>query len=70
MAKPGFWVDPVNTTTDSVQRCNPPDVCVNKENQTCAEGWGGDMCSLCGYNNGDDTRDSYYLFFGSCEKCM
>ncbi len=74
----GYWSE--NATAGRAYRpkegefkimpCTPPSSCANDETKLdeCSVGWGGNLCSLCGYNNANDTQD-YFLVFGSCKKC-
>ncbi|KAH7623950.1 hypothetical protein NADE_008763 [Nannochloris sp. 'desiccata'] len=51
--------------------CNPPSSCYGKESveEECTAGWGGALCSQCGYNNAVEGEPRYFLVFGSCIKC-
>jgi Tyrosine-protein kinase ephrin type A/B receptor-like len=52
--------------------CSPKSACpsgTTLSNETCAAGWGGNICSLCGYDNGKEGAEDYFLVFGTCRKC-
>ena len=65
-AEPGLLVGEVD-----VLPCNPQSACANNKtlNETCSPGWGGNLCSQCGYNNNGDDGTDYFLVFGSCIVC-
>lgn len=71
-ALPGYWTNSSspNTLAD-VFACSPPQSCLNDPitGQTCATGWGGNICSLCGYANKESGTQKYFLVFGSCVVC-
>lgn len=69
---PGYWTNSsLEQYVASVFSCNPPEACVNnfQTGQVCAEGWGGPLCSLCGFNNAANPSNAYHLVFGSCMRC-
>jgi len=73
----GYWID--NTTLHEMTsnnvlpifQCNPTLACASNPNLTCAEGWGGKLCSMCGYDNAKtNVEKKYFLLFGRCIYCV
>lgn len=71
--RPGYWLDKVPvgnyTTRFDILSCFGYQNCLGSNNNTCAEGWGGNLCSLCAYDNGNKDGGKYFSFFGSCKRC-
>lgn len=71
-ATPGYWLD--SSAPDylsDVFSCSPSQYCPMNyaTGQLCAAGYGGPLCSLCGYYNGNDSYPNYYSVFGNCITC-
>lgn len=73
LAKPGYWIDAyLRSDGVYVQRliqCFPESDCPQTDGQTCAAGLGGNVCSWCGFDNGNKNTPNYFSLFGSCTEC-
>ena len=74
--KPGFWTDVEENAAGAyvgeVHRCSPPSVCLGDKEAACETGYGGRLCTRCGWQNGADTSTAaqYYTVFGGCQPCQ
>lgn len=70
-SQPGYWLDTVPIGNNSVRfeiiACFGYQNCLG--NNSCAEGWGENLCSLCALDNGIKENGKFFSFFGSCRRC-
>eukprot|EP00890_Picochlorum_soloecismus_P001463 jgi/Picsp_1/2317/NSC_05780-R1_extracellular ligand-binding receptor len=73
LAKPGYWVDAYfrsdGVYVQQLIQCFPASDCPQTDGQTCDSGLGGNVCSWCGFDNGNKDTPNYFSLFGSCTEC-
>lgn len=73
LAKPGYWVDAYlradGVNVQHLIQCFPESDCPQTDGQTCAAGLGGNVCSWCGFDNGNKDTPNYFSLFGACTEC-
>lgn len=71
--RPGYWLDRIpieeNATRLEILDCFGYQRCLGTSENACAEGWGGNLCSLCAFDNGNKDSGKYFSFFGACKRC-
>lgn len=69
----GYWLDRVpvgnNAFRFEILDCFGYQRCLGTRDNACAEGWGGNLCSLCAFDNGNQDSGKYFSFFGACKRC-
>ncbi|KAL4542165.1 hypothetical protein Ndes2437B_g06475 [Nannochloris sp. 'desiccata'] len=74
LIEPGYWSEPFDPARKNasihVFACDPGSVCVNTGEEVCQRGYGGNLCSQCGWDNHDPTTQNHLLIFGKCVRCV
>lgn len=71
--RPGYWLDIIpigaNGTRFEILDCFGYQRCLGTTDNACEEGWGGNLCSLCAYDDEEKDAGRYFSFFGTCKPC-